>query len=194
MWRSMRNWVRSSGLAPKMAARSWCVKRQSGFGNVNSIAHGDGSLSYATDLLSRPWLHRCPERSWVSGMFSSAEVLPTLGHCCPGIRRASALAILSRCPTPDRRRPARHALFVSSTISYSAEHGSLHGNHGEGGASVAGVRAAFNYMNAHNHLEIDTVASKPVSGNLTGRLVSLYGEGSGSSGGEPRVRVWPPRL
>ena len=59
---------------------------------------------------------------------------------------------------------------------------------------MADVRDALNYMNAHNHLEIDTVASKPVSGNLTGRLVSLYGEGSGSSGGEPRVLVWPPRL
>jgi hypothetical protein len=58
---------------------------------------------------------------------------------------------------------------------------------------VAGVLNAPNYVNAHNHLEIDTVASKLVSDNLAGRLVSLHGEGSGSSGGEPRVLVWPPR-
>ncbi|CAA9419590.1 MAG: hypothetical protein AVDCRST_MAG01-01-2167 [uncultured Rubrobacteraceae bacterium] len=59
---------------------------------------------------------------------------------------------------------------------------------------MAGVQNALNYVNAHNCYEIDTVASKPVSGNLAGGLVSLYGEGSGSSGGEPRVLVWPPRL
>ena len=59
---------------------------------------------------------------------------------------------------------------------------------------MAGVLDALNYVNAHNCCEIDTVASKLVSGNLAGRLVSLYGEGSGSSGGEPRVLVWPPRL
>lgn len=62
------------------------------------------------------------------------------------------------------------------------------------GAFVSGVLDPLNYVNAHNCCEIDTVASKLVSGNLAGRLVSLYGEGSGSSGGEPRVLVWPPCL
>ncbi len=62
------------------------------------------------------------------------------------------------------------------------------------GAILVDVDNGLKYVNAHNCCEIDTVASKPVSGNLAGRLVSLYGEGSGSSGGEPRVLVWPPRL
>ncbi len=62
------------------------------------------------------------------------------------------------------------------------------------GAILVDVNNGLNYVNAHNCCEIDTVASKLVSGNLAGRLVSLYGEGSGSSGGEPRVLVWPPRL